>query len=182
MKTVRTLVTFAATLALAGCSHLENIFKGAAEGALAGPRAELRDAQGRDVGTVTFEQTPNGLLVRGDFRNLPPGTHALHIHTTGACVAPEFTSAGGHFNPFNRQHGMRNQNGPHAGDLPNVEIGTDGTGHAEVLATYASLNEGPGNILDSDGSAVVVHASADDHRSDPAGNAGARIACGVVGR
>ena len=170
-----------ALLLPAGCSQLRGIIGGAASSVLTGPRAHLQDAQGRDVGSVTFEQTPNGVLVRADLHDLPAGTHGFHIHSVGVCV-PDFTSAGGHFNPFNRKHGIRNEEGPHAGDLPNLEVGSDGVAKAEFLAVQATLTEGAPRLLDADGAAVVVHAGADDYRSDPAGNAGARIACGVITR
>src|SRR5690606_11945130 len=99
---------------------------------------------------------------------------------TGECTPPDFTSAGGHFNPTAAQHGLENPDGPHAGDMPNIEVGADGTASVTVENDRITLSEGPNSILDADGSALMIHASADDNVSDPAGNAGARIACGVI--
>ncbi len=122
------------------------------------------------------------MRVVAQVRNLPPGTHGIHVHEAGRCDPPDFMSAGGHFNPTSRQHGLRNPNGPHAGDLPNLEVGADGTGRLDALARDLSLSSGTGNLLDTDGSALVVHAAADDEMTDPTGNSGGRIACGVIRR
>ena len=140
----------------------------------------LRNAAGETMGTARLTQTPHGVLVRAEFTDLPPGTHAFHIHETGKCEPP-FQSAGGHFNPDGRQHGFRNAQGYHAGDLPNLEVPESGAYTVEHLVRRASL--GPAtdfSLVDGDGSALVVHRGADDYRTDPAGNAGERIACGVV--
>lgn len=142
--------------------------------------AELRDANDQVVGTVSFEEIEAGVRVTLAGTGLPEGTHAFHIHETGECTPPDFTSAGGHFNPTNAQHGLDNPQGPHAGDMPNVDIGADGTVQFSVDNERITLSDGPNSILDADGSAVMIHASADDNVTDPSGDAGARIACGVV--
>jgi Cu-Zn family superoxide dismutase len=144
-------------------------------------RAEMKDAQGRSVGTVALTQTPYGVLVTADLANLPPGTHAFHVHDVGTCEPP-FTSAGGHFNPTLRAHGVLTPAGFHAGDMPNVTIAANGTGRAEQVNSAIALDAGARGVFDADGSTVLVHANADDYRSDPAGNAGPRIACGVIAR
>lgn len=140
-------------------------------------KASLQDAKGQPVGEVTFEQTPHGVLIKGSFSNLPAGSHAIHIHEAGKCEGPEFKTAGGHFNPNKKAHGIMAAGGKHEGDLPNLFVGQDGKVQFELFANQSlSLK----SMLDTDGAAVVVHAKADDHKTDPAGDAGGRIACGVV--
>ena len=141
--------------------------------------AELSDAAGKSVGSATLTQTPHGVLIAAQLHDLPAGTHAFHIHAVGVCQAP-FTTAGPHFNPTNRQHGIENPAGMHGGDMPNVSVPESGATQFQLLSTMVSLDDGANGLFDDDGSALVVHATADDYKSDPAGNAGARIACGVV--
>ena len=129
------------------------------------------------IGEVEVRQTPNGVLVHAELRELPPGTHAFHLHETGKCEPP-FKSAGSHFAPDETRHGFHAAEGPHAGDLPNVFVPDSGEVRFEAFAAKAKLDE----LLDDDGAAVVVHAEADDYRTDPAGAAGDRIACAVLKR
>lgn len=140
--------------------------------------ATLRDASGRRVGTMTLADSYAGILIRGTVSDLGLGGHAIHIHSVGKCQAP-FTSAGGHFNPQGRQHGYLNLSGPHLGDLPNLTTPAAGSLTFEFLLPGVTL-EGTNALLDADGAAVVIHASSDDYRTDPAGNSGARAACGVI--
>jgi Cu-Zn family superoxide dismutase len=142
-------------------------------------RVAMQDAQGRSVGEVMLEQTPAGILMRGNLSGLPPGVHAIHVHEVGQCQPP-FTTAGAHYNPLKREHGLMNKKGHHAGDLPNITVGADGKAQFEALSRDLTLGKGKASVADKDGSSVVVHAKADDHTSGPAGNAGDRIACGVV--
>lgn len=148
--------------------------------------ATLRDAGGRDVGTATFvEQGGGGVDVEVTVSGLSPGRHGVHVHGVGVCDAsssPLFSSAGDHFNPSNRQHGLENAAGPHAGDMPNLEVGADGSGRLSFTNQHITLGTGANSLFDADGSALVVHASADDQTTDPSGNSGDRIACGVVER
>ncbi len=145
-------------------------------------KAAIKDAKGQSLGDATLRETPNGVLLTVSLQNVPAGPHAFHIHTTGQCEAPTFMSAGGHFAPGGTKHGIMAQAMPHAGDLPNLHVATDGKLSFEVLASNVTLAAGPRSLLDADGSALVLHASADDYVSDPAGNAGGRIACGVVSK
>jgi Cu-Zn family superoxide dismutase len=140
--------------------------------------AQLKNSSGKVVGDVDLMQTRGGVLIKVTVNGLPPGEHAFHIHAVGKCEAP-FESAGGHFNPENTHHGMMSGPG-HAGDMPNLHVPQSGDLSVEVVNTAVTLEKGkPNSVFDSDGSSVVIHAKADDYRSDPAGNAGDRIACGV---
>lgn len=144
--------------------------------------APLVDSQGRTVGEARLQQTPNGVLLKLDLRNATPGAHALHIHGVGRCEGPGFKSAGDHFAPGGKKHGFLNKQGPHAGDLPNLDVPSTGQLSVEHLVKDVTLESGPASLLDADGSAIVIHASKDDYSSDPAGNAGDRIVCGAVRR
>lgn len=146
--------------------------------------ARLIDADGTERGAVVLRQTPgHGLVLEVTATGLEPGTHAIHIHETGACRAPDFSSAGGHFDARGRSHGLMHPRGPHAGDMLNLHVPASGEVRAERLAPHASLQPGtPGYLFDDDGSAVVIHAGADDYRSQPSGDAGGRALCGVVHR
>jgi Cu-Zn family superoxide dismutase len=141
--------------------------------------AILKDKDGKEVGQVALTQTKSGVLMNVTLTGVAPGEHAFHIHTTGKCEPPDFKSAGPHFNPDGAKHGMMNPEGPHAGDMPNLHVPDSGNLQVEILDTLANL-DGDGSILDSDGAALVVHAGVDDYKTDPAGNAGDRLACGVV--
>ena len=140
----------------------------------------LKTSTGEDAGTATFTQGKK-LSIKLDLKNLPVGEHAVHIHAKPLCEAPDFKTAAGHFNPENKQHGTLNPMGHHAGDLPqNVTIGEGHIGQATFKVDYLSLNPGPNSILANGGTAIVVHEKADDMKTDPTGNAGNRIACGVI--
>ena len=137
--------------------------------------AQLVTSTGAPAGRATAREVAGGVRVTLDVRGLPPGTHGAHVHTTGRCDAPSFESAGPHWNPASTKHGTMNPQGPHAGDMPNLEIGHDGRGTLGVTLAGATLD----GMLDADGSAMMVHATADDLMTDPSGNSGARIACGA---
>jgi Cu-Zn family superoxide dismutase len=140
--------------------------------------AALRDQTGRQIGSVTLTDSYAGVLLSGVVNGLGIGAHGIHIHETGKCEAP-FTSAGGHFNPRKRHHGFKNPDGSHAGDLPNIETPAAGQLKFELLLPGVSLT-GRNGLLDADGSAVVIHGAGDDYMTDPAGNSGSRIVCGVI--
>lgn len=144
--------------------------------------AQLQDKDGKNVGLATFREASDGVVMEVEVKGLTPGLHAVHIHAVGKCEGPAFTSAGGHFNPMQKKHGMKNPDGAHAGDFPNMMIAKDGSGRFEALTDMITLGSGPTSIFDADGSAVVVHAGVDDYTTDPTGNAGDRAACGVVVR
>jgi len=142
--------------------------------------AELTNTSGQSVGTARFTQAGNVVRILVEAKGLPPGPHGAHVHAVGKCDPPDFNSAGPHFNPTNKQHGALNPQGSHAGDLPNLTVGPDGTGRMETTTEQLSLGSGPSSVWDADGSALVVHANADDFKTDPTGNSGARVACGVL--
>lgn len=143
--------------------------------------ANLRGPDGADLGTVEFQKTPNGAtLLTAQLKGLPPGTHAFHIHETGACE-PDFKAAGGHYSPNGHEHGFLVAAGPHAGDMPNLHVPESGELTVEVFNMRVSMDEtAEATLFDEDGSAVIIHAGADDYTSQPAGDAGDRIACGVI--
>lgn len=151
----------------------------AAEAAGAPVETMIRDAKANNVGVAVLTDTPNGLLIEVDFAGLPAGQHAFHIHETGKCEPP-FESAGGHFNPGSKHHGFEADAGYHAGDLPDIVIPASGSAKVKMFTPNLRLRTGPAKLLDKDGAALVVHAGPDDYKTDPAGNAGDRIACGVV--
>lgn len=143
---------------------------------------DMKNTEAKKIGTVNLEETDAGVRISLDASNLPPGTHGFHIHEKASCVGPTFESAGGHFNPTNASHGLDQEAGPHAGDLPNIEVGKDGTIKEEIIARNVTLKTHKENSLfDSDGSALVIHAKADDNKSQPSGDAGDRIACSEIG-
>ena len=143
-------------------------------------RADIKNAQVNTVGTASLRETKDGLLIMVNVKGLPEGLHAVHIHAVGKCESPAFTSAGGHFNPLNKKHGLKNPDGPHAGDLPALHVNKDGVGRYEALMESVTLGAGETSVFDADGSTIVIHATADDNMTDPAGNSGDRIACGVI--
>ena len=169
MKALGSLTVTATLLVLAAVSA-------AAQSA----KATLKNADGKEVGTAALTETPAGVLIRLTVNGLPPGERAFHIHGVGKCEPP-FTSAGPHFNPGGKKHGLMASEGHHAGDMPNLHVPANGEIVVEVLNPEVTLEKGkPGSLLGGQGTALVVHAGKDDYKSDPAGDAGGRIACGLI--
>jgi Cu-Zn family superoxide dismutase len=142
--------------------------------------SELKDVDGKTVANATLTQSPHGVLISLSAKGLPAGEHAFHVHAIGKCEPP-FTTAGGHFNPASHKHGIMSAEGAHAGDMPNLHVPANGELSVEVLNAAVTLEKGkPNSLFGPDGTALVIHAGKDDYKTDPTGDAGGRVACGVV--
>ena len=170
MNKLRGIAMLAAGIALVAATQTAD----AAEQA----SAAMMNADGEAVGTVTLRAVPHGTLLHATLTNLPAGAHAFHVHAVGTCEPP-FKSAGGHYNPAGAKHGIESAEGMHAGDMPNIHVPESGALEIEVLNTQLALDDA---LFDADGAAIVIHEGPDDYVSDPAGAAGPRIACGVIGQ
>jgi Cu-Zn family superoxide dismutase len=170
MRGLRAIIAAAGIVAAAGASGQETA---TATATLVGP-------DGAELGTATFTETPHGVLVTAELSGFPAGVHGFHLHDVGSC-APDFSQAGGHYNPAGAEHGFLSEGGPHAGDMPNIHVPESGALTIEVMNTYVSF-EGENPIFDADGTTLMIHAGADDYSGQPAGNSGDRIACGVIER
>ncbi|MGD9810031.1 MAG: superoxide dismutase family protein [Sphingobium sp.] len=148
----------------------------------AGPsaHADILDASGTKVGAAHLTQQGDDIAVSLSVTGISPGLHGAHIHTTGTCDAPGFAGAQGHWNPAGAHHGLKNPEGHHSGDMPNIDVDADGKGALDFTIANASITGGDTPLLDADGAALVIHAGPDDMMSDPSGNSGGRIACGVI--
>lgn len=173
MRTITTAALAAILLVLGACDPAMDTGAPVAGGRTAA--ASLRTSAGAEAGRATATEVAGGVRFTADIVGLPPGTHGIHVHMVGACDAPDFTTAGSHWNPNAMKHGTMNPQGPHKGDMPNLIVGTDGRGTIAITIPAATMD----GLLDADGAAMVVHANADDLMTDPSGNSGGRIGCGV---
>jgi Cu-Zn family superoxide dismutase len=168
-----------AAAVIAGCAHAPSPLN-----RVAVAYATFAGAAGEPRGTAVLWQDPDNIVhVELQLRDLPPGEHGIHFHAVGKCEGAgttPFSTAGGHYNPIGRQHGLQNPAGPHAGDAPNITVGADGSVQTSFTTDRVTLTAGSTTLFDDDGSAIVIHAAADDQVSQPAGNSGARIACGTL--
>ena len=178
-----TLVALSALAAALGGCAMETRQRAAASAAQspAPASASIRNRAGLEVAAATATQVGDSIRLTLEATRMPQGTYGAHIHSSGRCDAPEFAGAGPHWNPTGQQHGKNNPAGMHKGDLPNLLVGTDGRGTLEIIVPGAMVAGGGMAMLDADGAAIVIHERPDDYRTDPSGNSGGRIACGVFG-
>jgi Cu-Zn family superoxide dismutase len=182
MRSSSSMVAF---LLVASACHSNRYHTAEGDVAIADASAEVKmhSSTGESLGTLRLDTEPNGTVrLRGTLGNVPTGTHGIHIHAVGRCDPPTFESAGSHFNFQDRKHGLENPRGPHAGDAPNIHSDAERRVGIDLSFSRVTLSNAESGVLDADGAAVVIHANPDDQKTDPSGNSGDRIACGVISR
>ncbi len=180
-NTIRSLLLLAAALTMLGGCQAKTAGASVQKHNPSSATAALINTDGEKIGQADFRETKDGVQISLQASGLRPGMHAIHIHEKGMCLRPDFKSAEGHFNPFGKAHGFDNKKGSHAGDLPNIEVQPDGTVKTRLLAAHVTLQSGKINsLLTKTGTALVIHDKPDDYYTDPAGDAGSRVACGVI--
>lgn len=182
MKNILALIALAPLAACGGNPPEQPITNDATAVAAAQPvTAALNNAEGNNVGEVTLSEDPNGVTIKLAASGLAAGPHGVHVHAVGRCEGPKFDSAGPHWNPAGKKHGRDNPDGAHLGDLANFDVAADGRGEASLVIPGSTLREGAQAVIDGDGAAVVIHAKADDYKTDPSGDSGDRVACAAFG-
>jgi Cu-Zn family superoxide dismutase len=176
------LLLTVSVLAISGCAPNGQSKEAQHARTADGAKISLADREGDSVGTLTLAMESGGVRFTGRLHDLPAGRHGVHIHETGQCDAPDFKSAGAHFNPAGRQHGKNNPEGRHAGDLDNIDVDQSGFADVSFLADGVTLEAGTNSLLKQGGTSLVIHADPDDLQTDPSGNSGDRISCGVITR
>lgn len=185
-----TLLFAACAVAVVGCkpkeatpaaetAHADTAKPAAMAPAASGATAAVMDAAGHELGSLTLTDATGGITIAGTLKGLAPGDHGIHVHAVGMCDGPAFTTAGGHWNPTTKMHGSQNPAGPHLGDLMMITVGADSSATVSLTTPGGTLKAAD-MLMDADGASIVVHAKADDYKTDPSGNSGDRIACGIV--
>lgn len=181
-KKTHILIIISMILIATGCTKKETIVPVSSE-QVSPIVAPIINAKGEEIGEVSFVETDKGVTIDILADGLPPGKHGTHIHEKGVCATPDFESAGGHFNPTNKEHGFENPQGYHLGDLPNIEVDKEGKVNVTLtIDEYTLKPKAENSLINKDGSALVIHADEDDYKTDPSGNSGARIACAAIGK
>ena len=142
----------------------------------------IHDASGKELGTANLTSIFNGIKIKLDLKGFTPGNHGIHFHENGLCEGPDFKTAGGHFNPFHKEHGVHNEKGPHVGDLPNIEADAQGNIQIEFVSLSATLDQTEKSLFQKGGTSLIIHAKEDDLKTSPSGGSGDRVACGVITR
>ncbi|MBK3495557.1 superoxide dismutase family protein [Viridibacillus sp. YIM B01967] len=169
------------TLLLGACSNNKQAYQQVTADPAENAHAAFINSEGKSIGEAVLTETADGVQISLALQGLEPGERAIHIHAVGKCDKPTFETAGAHFNPTHKQHGYLNSKGYHLGDLPNLQVDKDGTVDLEFSTKAFTLRPGESNsIIDKDGTAFIIHESADDYKTDPSGNSGKRIACGII--